>query len=91
MEAWSDQMKRRLLAQPGRLGGLGVPISTEMSDVKYDNSKLLTERLSNKVIQQGRNYEPDVKIKIPENWITATKLKRNQDSSKVETEDKSTT
>ena len=55
------------MAQPGRLGGLGVPISTEMSDVKYDNSKLLTERLSNKVIQQGRSYEPDVKIKIPEN------------------------
>ena len=50
MEAWSVQMKRRLLAHPGKLGGVGVPISTEISDIKYDNSKLLTERLSNKVI-----------------------------------------
>ena len=58
IEAWSVQMKRMLLALLLKLGELGVPISSE---IEYDNLKMLTERLYNKVIKQGRSYEPDLK------------------------------
>lgn len=58
IEAWSIQMKRMLLALLLKLGELGVPISSE---IEYDNLKMLTERLYNKVIKQGRSYEPDLK------------------------------
>ena len=51
-------MKRMLLALLLKLGELGVLISSE---IEYDNLKMLTERLYNKVIKQGRSYEPDLK------------------------------
>ena len=69
--------ERRLLALPPKLGGLGIPIFAEISEFEYNNSKLLTQNLCNKIIKQDRRYDPDNKIKEIKNNITASRLKRN--------------
>ena len=45
-------VEETLLALPPKLSEYSVPIFSETSDIEYSNSKLLTERLCNKIIEQ---------------------------------------
>ena len=45
---------RKLLAFPPKMGGRGIPIFNEISDLDYENSKLPIETLCNKIKQQDR-------------------------------------
>ena len=55
--------ERRLLSLPPKLGGLGIPILSSISDTEYQNSVKVTENLRNRIIQQERRYAHDVKRK----------------------------
>ena len=48
--------ERRLLALPPRLGGLGIPILTNIAEKQYTNSKLLTMPLSTRI----KNQDTDI-------------------------------
>ena len=50
---------RRLLALPVRLGGLGLPIFTELCEREFRNSTIITEQLTNKIIEQDPEYSFD--------------------------------
>ena len=43
---------RKLIALPPKLGGLGIPIFSEISQHEFKNSTKLTEKLCSKIIQQ---------------------------------------
>ena len=58
-----NEMERKLIALPPKLGGLGIPIFAEISNDEFENSIKLTECLSTKIINQMRQYEPDEEIK----------------------------
>lgn len=59
-----NHLERKLLSLPTRMGGLGTPIFSEMSVIEFDNSKTLTNDLTNLIIQQQEVYvtgDPNVK------------------------------
>ena len=68
--------KRKLLSFPPKLGGLGIPVFSETSDFEYINSKMVTNQLCEKIIQQEKQYDRDNKIKEIKNNITRTRLTR---------------
>ena len=51
-----SENERKLSSLPLKLGGLGIPIFFETSGFEYSNSKMVTEQLCQKTIQQEREY-----------------------------------
>ena len=43
-------VERRLLSLPPRMGGLDIPILSETADFEFENSRLVTETLTTKII-----------------------------------------
>ena len=41
----------KLLSRTPKFGGLGIPTFSEISDVEYENSTIITEDLRNKIVQ----------------------------------------
>lgn len=70
--------KRKLLALPLKIRGLGKPLFSDISNVEYENSKLLTKTLREKIINQDRRYESDQKITKIKREIAPNKLKRSK-------------
>ena len=64
-----NEMKRKLIALPPKLGGLGIPIFAEVSNDEFENSIKLTECLSTKIINSMHQYEPDEEIPTIKNRI----------------------
>ena len=54
-----SEIERKLLSLPVKLGGLGIPIFSEICETEYSNSLIITENLRNNIIQQNRQYEID--------------------------------
>ena len=52
-----SNVQSRLLSLPSRMGGLGIPIFSEIADFEYENSRLVTETLSRKIINQEGQYK----------------------------------
>ena len=50
---------RKLLALPVRLGGMGIPIFTEIAEREYANSRAATEKLTTNIRQQQQHYVID--------------------------------
>ena len=58
-----NSTERKLWSLPVRLGGLGIPIPSEMPDHQYANSRLINEKLSSKVRDQLTIYE-DISLSV---------------------------
>ena len=54
----SDE-ERKLLSLPARLGGLGLPIFSELCDREYQNSRRATEQLAKKIKDQISEFAID--------------------------------
>ena len=52
-------VERQLLSLPVRLGGLGIPIFSEMCDREFNNSKRMTETLTKNIKNQVFEYTVD--------------------------------
>ena len=62
----SDEL-RSLIAFPCKLGGMGITDSIEIANKEYVNSRELTKKLTNVIIQQEHSYtvsEDEIKNKI---------------------------
>ena len=57
-----NEMERKLITLPPKLGGLGIPIFAEISNDGFENTIMLTECFSTKIINQMHQYEPDEEI-----------------------------
>ena len=73
-----NEMERKLIVLPLKLGGLGITIFTEISNNEFENSIKLTECLSTKIINQMRQYEPDEEIQAIKNRIHAARVEQNK-------------
>ena len=69
--AFTD-IERKWFSLPARLGGLGINIPSEISDIYYRNSRRMTEGLVGKIINQHKeitteeNSSPDALAAIKE-------------------------
>ena len=73
-----SEIERKLLSLPVKLGGLGIPIFSEICETEYWNSLIITENLRNNIIQQNRQYEIDQDMQKKKNNIKCNRSKRNQ-------------
>ena len=73
-----NEMKRKLIALPPKLGGLGIPIFAEVSNDEFENSIKLTECLSTKIINSMHQYEPDEEIPTIKNRIHGARVEQNK-------------
>ena len=73
-----NEMKRKLIALPPKLGGLGIPIFAEVSNDEFENSIKLTECLSTKIINSMHQYEPDKEIPTIKNRIHGARVEQNK-------------
>ena len=67
---------RELLSLPTKLGGLGLPIFQEISDIEYKNSLKVTSVLKDRIINQERSYN-NVNLKPIKNKIKNEKVSRH--------------
>ena len=49
-------MERSLLSLPVRMGGLGIPIFSDISNIEFNNSVLVTKQLTNNINRQIHEY-----------------------------------
>ena len=73
-----NKMKRKLIALPPKLGGLGIPIFAEVNNDEFENSIKLKECLSTKIINQMHQYEPDEEILTIKNRIQVARVEQNK-------------
>ena len=52
-----NAIERKLWSLPVRMGGMGLPIPSEISDEQYNNSRLINAMLTSKVRDQETMYE----------------------------------
>ena len=52
-----SEFDRKLLSLPVKLGGLGIPVFSESSEVEFENSRQVSEYLMNKIVSQDQLYE----------------------------------
>ena len=74
-------IERQLFTLPVRLGGMGIPIFSELSGIEYANSRNATAELRSKIVQQDNQYEINmVRDREINNTITKAKdeLERNK-------------
>ena len=70
--------REKVFGLTSKNGSLGIPILKEISNLEYENSKLLTETLGNKIIHQDGRYQSGEEIKNIKNQITSARLPRNK-------------
>ena len=70
-----NEEERQLLSLPPKFGGLGIPLFANASKDEFENSTFLTKKLSSKIMQQSRQYEPDEDIKRIKGEIHVKRLK----------------
>ena len=74
-----NEMERKLIALPPKLGGLGILIFAEISNDEFEKSIKLTECLSTKIINQMHQHEPDEEIQTIKNRVHATRVEQKLD------------
>ena len=77
-EVFCNEMERKLIALPRKLGGLGILMFAEISNDEFENSIKLTECLSTKIINQMHQHEPDEEIQTIKNRVHATRVEQNK-------------
>ena len=77
-----SKIKRKLLSLPSKLGGLGIPIFTEISNQEYEYSSMLSKDLSTRImkkeIQLSSETDKDqTKNQKPKTEKTSSKVREN--------------
>ena len=52
-----SHVERLLLSLPVKMGGLGLPIFTDICDLEYENSRRATSQLTKKIMNQIHEYK----------------------------------
>ena len=72
-------IERKLWSLPVRMGGMGIPIPSEISDMQYANSRSINEMLTSKVRDQKVIYEDvTTSVKHAKFAVKTEKAERNQ-------------
>eukprot|EP00794_Sanderia_malayensis_P019271 gene19271-biopygen16156 len=71
--------ERLLLSLPVKLGGLGIPIFSQLSKIEYQNSRKLTEQSSSKIKDQTTEYQLDEQLQTV---VKKTFVKEREEKNK---------
>ena len=52
-------IERKLMSLPPNMGGMGIPIFSDIADRDYEFSQMLSNDLTSKIINQERQHEPN--------------------------------
>ena len=74
---------RKLIALPPKLGGLGIPIFSEISDTEYQNSQKLTQHLATNIINQEVLLNESEETKKIKNEIKSAKRRSLEETLKT--------
>ena len=69
-------LERKLWSLPVRMGGMGLPVPSEISNVQYQNSRIINAKLTAKVCAQQKEYE-DISAEVNKAKREAT-LRKNE-------------
>ena len=72
-------MERSLLSLPVRMGGLGIPIFSEISDIEFNNSLLVTNQMVERINSQLHEYDIDQEIERTVSQTIKKERKSNQE------------
>jgi len=75
--------ERQLLSLPAKMGGLAIPIFSELSDQEFENSTKVTEATSNAILERRHfleDYNQSHNIKVE---IRSEKNQRNETKQKI--------
>ena len=76
-----NNVQRSLFALPVKLGGLGLPIPSKMSDDQYSNSRLITRQLVAQIKSQSRSNMVDPELLRKDKLKVCTDKARDQKAS----------
>ena len=72
-----SSIERKLWSLPVRMGGLGIPVPSEIAEEQYRNSRTINTKLTTKVRDQQRQYEDiEIEVKKAKNEVRAKKNER---------------
>ena len=71
-------IERKLVSLPPKLGGMGIPIFSNISDREYEFSQMLSNDLTSKIINQDRQYQSNDNSIVFKNKIILLKLQHHQ-------------
>ena len=71
-------LERKLVSLPAKLGGLGIPIFSQISQSEYTNSIEITKKLKSSIKQQNRQYDPDEQMSKIKNKIKSEKVRKHK-------------
>ena len=72
-------VERKLWSLPVRMGGMGISIPSQISDEQYENSRMINEKLTSKVLGQHKIYEDiNTEVNKAKSTIKAKKNERHQ-------------
>ena len=73
-----NENERLLISLPAKDGGLAIPIFRDLCQIEYENSKLITSHLTEKIKIQQYQYTKDPQLSVKKNQIKEKKKDRNQ-------------
>ncbi|XP_066911589.1 uncharacterized protein [Clytia hemisphaerica] len=86
-----SELERELLALPVKMGGLGIPILSEIAKLEHQNSERLSETLKNNIIDQRRDLnqsnEQNMKYKLSKEREVRNKQKVEDLRSQMNTDE----
>jgi len=71
----ATQKERKLFALPPSMGGLGIPIFVDLSEIEHANSIEITKSLQGNIIKQVHQYDVD-KIETTKTKSEIKRLKK---------------
>ena len=74
-----SNIERKLLSFPPKLGGLGIPIFSEIADKEYKFSRMISKDLTTNIINQHCQYNTNANAMNIKNKIKQIKLQHYQD------------
>ena len=76
--AQCNELERSLMSLPTKLGGLGIPIFSEISNLEYQNSVKITSTLKKCIINQERQISTTIHPEYESPYIIRKKIKNDK-------------
>ena len=69
-----SDIERKLMSLPSKLGGMGIPIFSDITDSEYEFSQILSNDLTLTVLNQERQQQPNDNSMVIKSKIKLLKL-----------------
>ena len=78
-----SDIERKLMSLPAKLGGIGIPIFSDITDREYEFSQMLSNDKTSKIINQQKQYQSNDNSMVIKKKIRSLKLQHHQENLKM--------